>query len=1139
MGGDFMLGRILKELKEDKLTQINIQDLKLIDYTKPTQTNEVINPHTKSLLAFQVLSNNKLATAGKDGNLYIRELNNKQLSKPIVILKYPDYFVSLALDSNNNLIALTYDREIYLIDYQMEQYKKYKLNKHTDYTYSALEISPGILATASCDCTIQLWDISDGKHIQALAGHKDRIDALAKLSANRFASGSFGGEIKIWSSTTYQVEQTLKVKEGNARSSSKIIRLLTLSNGWLASGANDGTIEIWDIETKRCLFQLMGHQDTILALSEFQEGILASGSRDNTIRIWDVYNGYCLAELKDHKSSVVSLSALPDGCLISGAGSLIATPVDTSIRVWEFSKLRTIEKQVIKTLFWSLQENTSVIKLKFNDCNLGDNLVEELVSLFNKKQNLLELDLTGNSITDRGTRILSGIISRNPNLEKIDLEMVSDVVNIQEQLKNNIPALSVKKLGLGEVQSDIDNLQIDCLDFSQYLTESYSDHQVIQGFWKSTYALAVFPPYYLAAQWEHYAIGIFDMRFGQCTATLKGHTSLIWALLALSENQLVSASADKTIRLWDLNTRECKKTFNPDTKVWTLVKLDNHHFASGGQDGLIKIWNINSVPDQNACIKILVEHQGNKVTSLAFWQGYNLMASGSVDGTILIWDMADFQKPKLLHTFSDPGTICRLEALKNGLLASCSYNRSFIQIWDIINHVEKKSLYGHHTSPVYTLKLLQSGLLASGGADKKIMIWDIDRECYLTSLTGHTNTVYALEEFSNGTLVSSSEPSNFSAKDSTIRLWQCIPRVLQFSDIEPWIRGLQNKPHIKQLILDNFDMFGHDDLVQLLSILEENLNLTKISLKNTSLDLNQAKQILAWKNQQQVKRQFNISDNFNVDDELIEECSQVTINSSEKDSEELKIQISEDNKVSIYVWVPRIKQIITEGEIGHVALQTYGKNSVYVSFWPEKAVTINNFFKPVAPKFIRTLNDEKRKPHYEFHFYSLNVNIINNLFHAFEKSKYNWSLLGSTFLASLESRNCCSLVLFLLQKAGIGELLKSYITYRKRMAEIGEEVGHYINIMGASARLGAHLLSPDSLPGKAFIRYVANKMPGPTAFMDMSGRMIGWLVGVVPDLAEGIVLTPKQMVTILQYAKKDEQTLINKQNELNEILRVR
>ncbi|KAI8388010.1 WD40-repeat-containing domain protein [Radiomyces spectabilis] len=104
---------------------------------------------------------------------------------------------------------------------------------------------------------------------------------------------------------------------------------------FLATGAEDKLIRIWDIAQKRVRNVLAGHEQDIYSLDFSRDGkIIVSGSGDRTARIWAMDTGKCLHVLRikdlDQKDpGVTSVAVSPDGRLVA-AGSL-----DKMVRVWD------------------------------------------------------------------------------------------------------------------------------------------------------------------------------------------------------------------------------------------------------------------------------------------------------------------------------------------------------------------------------------------------------------------------------------------------------------------------------------------------------------------------------------------------------------------------------------------------------------------------------------------------------------------------------------------------------------------------------------------------------------------------------------------------------------------------------------
>ena len=113
--------------------------------------------------------------------------------------------------------------------------------------------------------------------------------------------------------------------------------------------------------------------------------------------------------------------------------------------------------------------------------------------------------------------------------------------------------------------------------------------------------------------------------------------------------------------------------------------------------------------------------------------------------------------------------VTALVALQRGLMASGSADKT-IRIWDLTKHALVGILSGH-TKEVTALTVLQGGsILASGSKDNTVKIWDIKKMECIDTFSGHTKPVTALTLLSDGSLASGS-------KDNTLRLWPTNDRI--------------------------------------------------------------------------------------------------------------------------------------------------------------------------------------------------------------------------------------------------------------------------------------------------------------------------------------------------------------------------
>jgi WD40 repeat protein len=103
---------------------------------------------------------------------------------------------------------------------------------------------------------------------------------------------------------------------------------------------------------------------------------------------------------------------------------------------------------------------------------------------------------------------------------------------------------------------------------------------------------------------------------------------------SLDGRLLASASTDKTVRIWNVETGECLKILQGHTRwIYAVAFIDCHLLASSSEDQTIRLWNIET----GECIKILRSprpYEGMNITGvvgLSEAQQATLLALGAVE----------------------------------------------------------------------------------------------------------------------------------------------------------------------------------------------------------------------------------------------------------------------------------------------------------------------------------------------------------------------------------------------------------------------------------------------------------------------------------------------------------------------------
>jgi len=152
------------------------------------------------------------------------------------------------------------------------------------------------------------------------------------LPNGNLVSGGFGNNLlNIWKPNDFFCFDECKSYSAefskSINSNSETSFLTVLPSGYLAAtGLNENginTIKIWNTDNSSLVMELKGHTNKILAMVVLPNGNLASASHDKTIRIWDLKNGSLLRTLTDHPFQVLSLAVLQNGYLVSGSNSLV------------------------------------------------------------------------------------------------------------------------------------------------------------------------------------------------------------------------------------------------------------------------------------------------------------------------------------------------------------------------------------------------------------------------------------------------------------------------------------------------------------------------------------------------------------------------------------------------------------------------------------------------------------------------------------------------------------------------------------------------------------------------------------------------------------------------------------------------
>jgi WD40 repeat protein len=162
----------------------------------------------------------------------------------------------------------------------------------------------------------------------------------------------------------------------------------------------------------------------------------------------------------------------------------------------------------------------------------------------------------------------------------------------------------------------------------------------------------------------------------------------------------------------------------------------------------------------------LTGHQGD-VTSVAFSPDLQLLASGSVDRTIKLWDVPTWQLKRTLTGHEN--YVESVDFSPDGHLLASGSADSTIKIWEVATGNLKQTLKWNGNSVLSVAFGTEAHLLASGSWDKTIGIWDVASGTLQQTLTGHQGPVNSVVFSPDGRLLAS---GGAMTKPSSSGMWR-------------------------------------------------------------------------------------------------------------------------------------------------------------------------------------------------------------------------------------------------------------------------------------------------------------------------------------------------------------------------------
>ncbi len=246
-------------------------------------------------------------------------------------------------------------------------------------------------------------------------------------------------------------------------------------------------------------------------------------------------------------------------------------------------------------------------------------------------------------------------------------------------------------------------------------------------------------------------IWIYDARTGAEVALLAGHQGDVLAIAyAPNGKTLASAGRDETVRLWNPKTGENLATLTGHGGLVTGVAFspDGKQLFSGSGDATVRLWSTE--------------------TRRQLWSSKTPQAQeqGIQDPVIReAFDLPPLPYKSPFEKLTFQWVLAVAYSSDGKTLASSGSSDGTIQLWNVANGTHLRTLKGH-TEMVRTLAFSSDGkTLVSGSDDDTLRTWDTNTGRMLRKLSGHSNDVKSVAFSRDGKMLAS------GSKDASVRLW--------------------------------------------------------------------------------------------------------------------------------------------------------------------------------------------------------------------------------------------------------------------------------------------------------------------------------------------------------------------------------
>lgn len=254
-------------------------------------------------------------------------------------------------------------------------------------------------------------------------------------------------------------------------------------------------------------------------------------------------------------------------------------------------------------------------------------------------------------------------------------------------------------------------------------------------------------------------VRVWSLPDGRLVGPLPGEREKIWRIAFAGDRQIAIAAWDGVVRVWDTETLEQAAAFDAHDNWVTDVAFDSTMkvMATGSQDGLLRIWDVSN----RSPMLPAITDQKQDVIRAAYSGDGRFFSSGGIDGQALIYKVDDNGRMRqLCAPIGHPGWILGLAMSADGrILASAGTVEGAAQneivLTDTATCISSRISIG--SAHITSLAMSPDGKLLSASLDDdgSVRLYSVADLAETKILRDHTGTVFAVAFDPSGRYIAS------------------------------------------------------------------------------------------------------------------------------------------------------------------------------------------------------------------------------------------------------------------------------------------------------------------------------------------------------------------------------------------------